>query len=264
MLEIRFYFAGRVGVAVGTKWLIHERQFRDRQGRRALAYLACCRDRPVPRSELARIIWPDEAPPAWESALSALISRLRRLLEHADLKRFGVALSSGFGQDQLHTPAETWVDLEAAAAAIDEAEGALRAGDPLRAFGFAGVTYAIAPRPFLSGDDGAWVESQRRTLDRQFLRALECLAKIWLATGEPILAIECATRALAIDPFRETSHQLLMTAHAATGNRGEAIRSYHRLRDLLVEELGVDPTRETEALYLELLRGGDVHRTRDR
>jgi SARP family transcriptional regulator, regulator of embCAB operon len=56
----------------------------------------------------------------------------------------------------------------------------------------------------------------------------------------------------------------MITAHRATGNRGEAIRSYHRLRDLLVEELGVDPTGETEALYLELLRDGEVHRTRDR
>jgi hypothetical protein len=49
MLDIRIYLAGRVGVAVGTTWAIHERQFRDRQGRRAFAYLACCRDRPVPR-----------------------------------------------------------------------------------------------------------------------------------------------------------------------------------------------------------------------
>ena len=46
-----------------------------------------------------------------------------------------------------------------------------------------------------------------------------------------------------------------MTAHRATGNRGEAIRSYHRLRARLVDELGVDPTEETETLYLELLRG---------
>jgi SARP family transcriptional regulator, regulator of embCAB operon len=55
-----------------------------------------------------------------------------------------------------------------------------------------------------------------------------------------------------------------MMAHQATGNRGEAIRSYHRLRDRLVEELGVEPTGETETLYLKLLRGGEGDRPRDR
>src|SRR5207302_1004888 len=134
-------------------------------------------------------------------------------------------------------PADAWLDLEATAAAIDEAEAALRAGDAGRAFGFAGVAYAIANRPFLAGDDGVWVETQRATLERQFLRALDCLARIWLAAAEPVHAVELATQALAIDPYRESSYQLLMQAHAACGNTPEAIRVYHRLRDLLEREL---------------------------
>jgi DNA-binding SARP family transcriptional activator len=258
MSTIRIFLAGRVGVAVDGAWVIHERQFRDRQARRAFAYLASRRERPVPRTELAEVIWPDEPPLAWESALSASISRLRRLLERANLTSLGVVISSGFGQDQLLTPADTWVDVEASAAAIDEAEGMLRVHEPLRAFGFAGVTYAITPRPFLSGDSGAWVEGQRRVLERQFLRACDCLARVWLARGEPTIAVECALRAVAIDPYRESSHQLVMLAHAAAGNRGEAIRWYHKLRQLLVDELGIDPTAETDVLYTRLLQSGNV------
>ncbi|HJS73007.1 MAG TPA: bacterial transcriptional activator domain-containing protein [Vicinamibacteria bacterium] len=45
-----------------------------------------------------------------------------------------------------------------------------------------------------------------------------------------------------------------MLAHAARGNRAEAIRVFHRCRELLKEELGVSPSAETEALYLKLLR----------
>jgi len=88
---------------------------------------------------------------------------------------------------------------------------------------------------------------------RQLLRSLECLAKIWLSTQEPGLAVEAATEALALDSFRESSYRLLMRAHVSAGNRAEAVRVYHRLRELLADELGTDPSAETEALYLEFL-----------
>ena len=44
-----------------------------------------------------------------------------------------------------------------------------------------------------------------------------------------------------------------MAAHAAAGNRGEALLAYQRLRRVLADELGVDPDAETEAAYLQLL-----------
>ncbi len=97
------------------------------------------------------------------------------------------------------------------------------------------------------------MEAQRRTLQRQLQRALACQATIWQSTGESHLAVEVANEAVTLDSYRESSYQLLMRAHIATGNRAEAVRAYHRLRKLLAEELGTDPSRETETLYLELL-----------
>ncbi len=200
------------------------------------------------------MVWPRETPPAWETALAALVSGIRGLLARTPLSPDAASISSGFGQYQLRLPSDVWVDVEAAASAIDEAEGALRAGDPRHAFGPATVAAAIAKRPFLWGDDGEWVESQRGKLQRQLQRALECLSIVWLSSGEPQLAVEAATEAVALDSFRESSYRLLMQAHAAIGNRPAAVRVYHRLRELLAEELGTDPSAETEALYLELLR----------
>ena len=59
--------------------------------------------------------------------------------------------------------------------------------------------------------------------------------------------------AAADEPFRETGYQLLMKAHTATGNRGEALLTYERCRRILAEELGADPSAETRALHRELL-----------
>ena len=44
-----------------------------------------------------------------------------------------------------------------------------------------------------------------------------------------------------------------MRAHAAVGNRAEALRVYERCRSLLSEELGVPPSSQTEAVYLDIL-----------
>jgi SARP family transcriptional regulator, regulator of embCAB operon len=75
---------------------------------------------------------------------------------------------------------------------------------------------------------------------------------IWRTQSE--YAVKHAREAVAIEPFRETGYQLLMRAHAAVGNRAEALRVYERCRSLLSEELGVLPSSQTEAVYLDILR----------
>ena len=149
-------------------------------------------------------------------------------------------------------PPDTWVDVEAAASAVDEAEGALRAGRTGEAWSNANVASAIAVRGFLEGDDGEWATTQRGRLQRQYLRALDCLAGVWNATDEPNLAVEAATEAIAIDPFREQSYRLLMQSHAQAGNRAEATMAYRTLRELLQSELGASPSPETERVYRSL------------
>ena len=74
-----------------------------------------------------------------------------------------------------------------------------------------------------------------------------------IALGEPGLAVESATEAVEMDPFRERSHQLLMEGHAASGNKARALVVYHDLRHRLADELGTEPSAETEAVYLKLL-----------
>ena len=47
-----------------------------------------------------------------------------------------------------------------------------------------------------------------------------------------------------------------MLALAAAGERAEALRVWERCRTTLVEELGVDPSPETEAVYRDVLGAG--------
>ena len=86
------------------------------------------------------------------------------------------------------------------------------------------------------------------------VRALECRAEIYLWNREHSLAIEAAKDVVALEPFRETGHQLLMRGHFSAGNAAEALLAYERCRKHLSEELGVDPSRQTRALHDEVLR----------
>jgi DNA-binding SARP family transcriptional activator len=252
-MGIRIYLTGRITVEANEELAVDERRFRGKQGRLVFAYLVSERNRSVPGDELARLLWLDKLAPTWELSLSALMSRLRRLLSSEGLKIAGVSLSSRASQYEMHLPAGTWVDLESCLTAVDLAEGALRTGEPQRIIGPATVAVNISRRPFLPGIEGEWVDSQRRKLERARLRGLDCLSKMWLARGEADLAVETATEAVEIDPYRESSHLLLMRAHVLGGNRANAFYVYHRLRRLLDDELGAGPSPETEAMYRELL-----------
>lgn len=252
-MQLRIYLAGGIIVEHEDAVVIRDADLRRRQIRLAFAYLVCQHRRAVARSDLAQALWPSELPDAFDSGLNAIVSRLRSALRRIPLPSKVLRLDSAFGQVRLWLPPEVWVDLDAATVALDEAESAIRAGDARRAFGPATVAATITRRTFLADDGAEWAVEQRGRLRRQCQRALECLAEVWLASGDPELAVEAACEAVSLDSHKESAHRLLMRGHAAAGNRAEALMVYRRLRETLAHAVGADPAPETESLYLQLL-----------
>src|SRR3954453_22994992 len=83
-----------------------------RQGRLLFAYLVLNRARGCPRDELIDVLWPEGPPAAADSALSALLSKLRRAL--------GEGVLTGRGELRLELEGEVVVDIETSRAAILE------------------------------------------------------------------------------------------------------------------------------------------------
>jgi len=217
-----------------------------RQGRLAFGFLVSERARPVPRYELADVVWPEGPPPALDIALSALVSKLRALLIEARADRQVISAADGCYRVEL--PAGTWIDTEAAHEAVHGAEAALRSGAHAAAYGPAAMAAAILRRQFLPGAGGDWVERRRDALRQLLVRALDVLAEVHAENREPALAIRIAEQAISLEPFRESGYRRLMQLQHRAGNRGEALRVYERCRRLLHEELGTPPSQETEAL----------------
>jgi DNA-binding SARP family transcriptional activator len=249
---VRVYLAGHVAVESAAGW-ITTGDFPSQQARLVFAALLLERGRPLSRGELAQILWPRDAPRAVDSALNALASRLRPLLARLG-PAWAHAVVGARGTYELRPPVPVWVDLEAAAEAVHEAEAAVRHGRIPMAYGPSAVAHHIARRPFFPGEEGAWVDGWRVRLREIRLRALEVRGAVYLANAEPALALQNGHEMLGIQPFREAGHRLVMRAHAAMGNTAEALLAYEACRRLIADELGVDPSPQTKAEHEAVLR----------
>jgi YVTN family beta-propeller protein len=250
-LTFKVFLAGRVALE-SDGVVIEEERFPGRQGRLLFAYLVGEQGRPVPRDELTDALWGKAPPATSDKALTVLASKLRGLLADGGIDG-AKALTSAFGCYRLNLPEGTWVDIIAAADALREAESASATGDFAQAKELAMEAASLARPSFLPGEDGQWVDGKRRELADVLRRALSCLAEASLHSGDAAQAASWAEETIALEPYRETGYRHLMAAHAAAGNRAEALRVYERCRKLLATELGAYPSPETESIYRELL-----------
>ena len=218
-----------------------------RQGRLLFAYLVLSRLRPVSRSTLADALWSEVQPANAGGALNALISKTRSVV--------GADVLRGRRELILALPEPAHVDVEVALSMLHTAESAVAVGDWRRAWFPVLSAVFVAQRRFLPEAEAPWVEVWRRRLADVRLRALECYGKACLELGGTELpGAEWAARELVeVAPLRESGHLLLMRALAAGGNVAEALAAYQRLRVLLRDELGVDPSDEVQAAYVRLL-----------
>lgn len=254
MASYRFYLAGRVAVE-GPGATVDQTELPGRQGRLALAYLVLNRHQPVPTSAVATALWGDAVPPSWEGSLRAIVSKLRSAIAAAaGATAPDATIDADAGCYQLRA-AGAWVDVEVAAREVDRAEGSRRAGDAERAWSHAAVASAIARRPVLPGEDAPWVAEERGRMRSVLVRATDVLAEVWLERGDTTLAVAAAREVVDLEPFREAGTRLLMRAHLAAGDRGEAVRAYEACRVLLATELGVDPDPATQELFAAALGG---------
>ncbi|MEZ4869266.1 MAG: BTAD domain-containing putative transcriptional regulator [Caldilineaceae bacterium] len=221
-----------------------------------LAYLALEGERPHTRNELAARFWPDEADPVAKQNLRQALYQLRQALDAAAqtappsppfllLTRDSVQ----FNQASDYTLDVTTFGEKIKAQQWEEAV-ALYQGELLD--GLAGTSPLFEE----------WLVFMREQLHMQALAALAQLTEQALQTGSFTQAQHYGRRQLALEPWREAAHRQVMLALAYSGDRPAALVQYASCRQLLWEELGVEPDAETERLAAQI-RAGALHTARD-
>jgi DNA-binding SARP family transcriptional activator len=249
---MRIFVAGQVAIE-GGEIRVDESEFGGRHSRLLLALFVVERHRPLPREELAEALWGTALTASWEPALRGVVAKVRQVFTSAGLD-YPTTLTHSLGCYHVRLPDSTIVDIELASSAVEEAEQSLMKADANGAWGPALAAATVARRPFLHGEEGRWVDRQRSRLQTLLVRALHALSESRLKRGEFELALAAAEEAASISPYHESAYRQLMQAHAAAGNRAEALVHYERCRGVLASELGVDPSPETQSLYLSLLK----------
>jgi DNA-binding SARP family transcriptional activator len=242
----RIQLCGRLAVQVSGRELTAS--LPGGQARVLFTFLVMHRALAARRDELIEALWPWRAPAGADASLSALLSRLRAVL--------GSDVLPGGADVRIRLPRDAWVDYEAAQEAIHRAESAVAQGDWPRGWGPSLIALFTARRGFLAGEDLPWAEEYRRRLEEIRCSALECYAAVALGVGGTELAPgeRVARELVALEPFRERAHALLMEILVARGNAAEALRAYEELRKRLRDELGATPAPELRALQERLLR----------
>ena len=207
--------------------------------KRLLAFLAL-KHRVMPRQTVAGTLWPVSTA---ERAYASLRSALARLHGGA---RTAVASTTR----ELRLSEEVTVDLWDAKAIAHRLLDPAPSPQPSNAPGPEAISALSAELLPDWDDDWALVEAEGWRQLR--LHALESLADRFTVQGRYGDAAAAALSAAHADLLRESPRAALIRMHIAEGNPTEALREFATYKELLMLELGVEPTERLRALVADL------------
>ena len=218
---------------------------RTKKGQWLLALLALRDGRPVERTWLAGMLWPD-------SLEEQSLCNLRRAL--TDLRS-----SLGPAANRICAPTPRSLSLELHSTDIADVYlfKQLVEKDETSALEQAAELYA---GPLLEGCDEHWVYQERLITETAYLGAMETLATRYHDLGRFDDAIGILKMLITIDPLREAFRRHLMRTYSAGGNLSNAVLAYREFREFVRRELNSAPDAETTELY-QKIRAGVEQRT---
>ncbi|MEU4248196.1 BTAD domain-containing putative transcriptional regulator [Amycolatopsis sp. NPDC026612] len=208
-----------------------------------LAALLLNPNRVVTEDRLIDLTWGENAPPSVRGRLQVHISELRKLLGRDVIVRrapgYLIAVAPGDRDLDVFDDEVTKARATSGADAVAHLRAALALweGIPL-----GGVSEALA-------------EHEGPALAERRLVVLEELYEQELAAGRHGEVAGELRRLVDEHPFRERLRAALMLALHRCGRTPEALETYTRAHDLLVDELGIEPGQALQDLRMRILRG---------
>jgi predicted ATPase len=239
------------------------RGFDTDKTRALLAYLAVERDRAHTRAHLAGLLWSDQPDEMALHNLRQALSYLRKALGETP----GTAVFLQVERDtiRLNPQAQVQVDVHDFEAGLatayrhfDQRDGCGRL-NPLRLRS----VLELHRGPFLDQVtlEGSplfdeWASLRREQLLQRCVEGLARLAEFHERRCEYHQARDVLQRLLRLTPWEENAHAALMRLLALDGQTGAAQTQYMLLRRYLRENLGVEPSAQSQALFESIRAGG--------
>lgn len=208
------------------------------------------------RAKLASLLWIDQPQSKARSNLRWALNNLSKFVPDT--------ISATRQTLQFHSTSSLWVDLEqfdllsasinSASTTTNAATGTKTVGpralsqvtDLYRGDFLEGITAEDAP------DLELWLFQEREYWRQRAGTLLEQLIQGYIAEQQYYHAERIASQLLRLEPWREETHRQLMWLLAVTDRPSAALTQFETCRQILADELAVDPTAATVALYEQI------------
>jgi len=252
---IRIETLGGFSIRIGDQ-TVSDAQNRSRKLWNLLAYLMAFRNRFVTQSELMEILWPEDDSGNPVSALKTLVSRARDALTplvqgEGPMPELLISQQGSYLWNKDLKYSVDAEDFEALCKKAGNGNG-LSPEERLELYRKAVALYKGDFLPKLS--EQMWVAALSAHYQAMYLEAVKGLAALLEerdAFGE---IAEICSRAIQIDPYDEQLHTLMIKALVGQGKNSAALSHYETATDMLYRNLGISPSKELRAAYLEIMK----------
>src|SRR6266700_3385929 len=240
-----------------SEWqTVTDSAWQHQQVRALLGCLVSSTGRKLGREQIMDALWPDLDLKKVTNRLNRAIYSLRQLFEPSrNRPATSPFLLAEREQLILADQSQIWVDADAFEHLLTRARESADLGEQERLLDEAATLYG---GDFLPEERRVeWTLGRRESLQRSWIGLLLDLARLRIDRDSLNSAIEPLDRLLSVDPTNEAAVQRLMKLLYELGRRGEALRAYKRLAQVLQQEYRIAPLPETRAIY-EALRSGNT------
>lgn len=241
MRSVQVDFLGEFAVRVGGRAI----EFPAGKQRLLIVSLALRRGQTVPAERLLLDMWGEEPPPSAVTTLRGHVRRARCALSKGGAEGVVETVRGGCRLAAVETDLSIFRQkCDAARLATDqvvELREIERALDLWRG------------RAFQDLEEREWLTEAAVTIEEERLQAVERHLDLLMSKGDPRSVIRLAGGFQSDHPIRESLWKRLMLALHADGRTAEALLRYAELRELLSEQLGVEPSPPMRALHQQLL-----------
>ncbi|MCJ1678327.1 tetratricopeptide repeat protein [Streptomyces sp. APSN-46.1] len=202
----------------------------------------------LPVSRLVEAAWDEDPPATATHQVRKAVADLRRRIPDGA----GVIVTDGPGYRT--AVSDSQLDLTDFGIRVREAKAATVEGSPAEAAELLRSALALWRGPVLGGTGGSVIEAAAAALEERRLAAAEQLCELRLGLGESAELVVDLRELVSQYPLRETLRCQLMLALYRSGRQAEALEEYGKVRELLVEELGIDPGPQLTKMYAAILQ----------
>ncbi|AIQ57442.1 hypothetical protein PBOR_11285 [Paenibacillus borealis] len=198
----------------------------------------------VPKGQIIQALWPECSDVQAHSNLHTTLYKMKTALKKAEV------------HVDIHFKGGSYrMEIAGAAGDLWEFEDFARRNDPLTLLTVPKYEYILElyQGELFADDDYWWSNSKRAEMLGFYVMLSKKLCSYFIAEGRLKEAMHRVHLLLDKSPLDEEAHELLMGIYFRQKDRISLIRHYHAMKELLSNELGLEPKESVRQLYSEML-----------